>query len=238
MATVRIVAFLGLALLAGCASQPKPVAIVTPPPPIVSAPARPTYDLTGIVAPPQLADGSFATPNRLVSGPGAVWHLRAGLNVAALACRGPQDAMLASEYNALIARHRTELASAQARVSIERGGVAPFDDAMTRLYNYYAMPPAQPEMCRTAAGILAESALVAPGGFEAFAAQALPRLDAPYIAVFQAVAARNPVINPYAVPAIAYPARAPAAGVTAQVAPRLTLDTNVIGGSSSVAGGR
>ena len=39
-----------------------------------------------LVLPARLGDGSYATPNRALSPVAAVWHLRAALNVAALAC--------------------------------------------------------------------------------------------------------------------------------------------------------
>ncbi len=202
----RIVVSVLLAGLAACGSKPAPVAYVPPPPVVPTSPPRPQFDLTGIVAPQLLTDGTYLTPNRTVSPAGAIWHLRAGLNVAALACRGPQDAALAGQYNALIAAHRIELARAQAALTAEQGGVAGHDDAMTRLYNYYAMPPAQPEFCRAAAALLAEAGYVPAGGLAAFALAAMPRIDAPFVAVFRAVdAARTPyqVVAPVAVPQVA-----------------------------------
>lgn len=191
----RIVVSALFATLAACGSKPAPVAYV-PPPPVVAAPVRPQFNLTGIVAPQLLTDGTYLTPNRTVSPAGAIWHLRAGLNVAALSCRGPQDYALAGQYNALIAAHRAELARAQAALTAEQGGVAGHDDAMTRLYNYYALPPAQPEFCRAAAALLAEVGYVPAGSLAPFALAAMPRIDAPFVAVFRAADAwRNPPVT-------------------------------------------
>ena len=190
----RIVVSALFTTLAACGAKPAPVAYV-PPPPVVAAPVRPQFNLTGIVAPQLLTDGTYLTPNRTVSPAGAIWHLRAGLNVAALACRGPQDYALAGQYNALIAAHRAELARAQAALTAEQGGVAGHDDAMTRLYNYYALPPAQPEFCRAAAALLAEAGYVPAGSLAPFALAAMPRIDAPFVAVFRAADAwRNPPV--------------------------------------------
>ena len=62
-----------------------------------------------------MGDGRYATPNRNLSADGAVWHLRAALNVAALACRGPDEAAIVAGYNALLARQKTLLDGAQTR---------------------------------------------------------------------------------------------------------------------------
>lgn len=203
--------------LSGCASRPPappafaPVAAVAPP--------APRFETAGVVAPPLLADGSYATPNRSVSPAAALWHLRAGLNVAALGCRGFADAALAPAYNALLAGHRAELAAAQRAVTAELGGAARYDDAMTRLYNYFAMPPAQPRFCAEAAAILAASADVPAGELSAFAQDALPTLDAPFIQVFAAVDASRD---------LRFASTAGTAAVASVVAPRVRLDASVL----------
>jgi hypothetical protein len=56
----------------------------------------------GMPIPALMADGRYATPNRNLSADGAVWHLRAALNVAALACRGPESAQVVADYNTLL----------------------------------------------------------------------------------------------------------------------------------------
>ena len=88
---------------------------------------------------------------------GTIWHLRSGLNVAALACRQPQDAMIVANYNKLLADHRAELASAYKAHAAEYTGPAAFDAAMTRLYNKFAAPAGQDALCDTARIVLDEA---------------------------------------------------------------------------------
>lgn len=214
---VRVLLLCCLAI-AGCASRPGPVAEVTPPPVQPTLP-QPQFATAGIIAPPLLADGSYATPNRSVSPAAAIWHLRAGLNVAALGCRGASDYALAGQYNALLAGHRDELAWAQRTLAAELGGAAGYDDAMTRLYNYFAMPPAQPRFCAEAGAILAAAASVPAGGLAGFAQGALPLLDQPFVQVFAAVDATRGVRL----------ASAPASGFAGPVAmPSLAVDAGVL----------
>ncbi len=186
--------------LAGCvsrpASNPTPVALAPPPAPVAAAPAH-----GWLAVPPRLADGSYATPNRTVSQAGAIWHLRAGLNVAALGCRGVDEAALIAGYNRLLVVHRAEFAAAYKGISREHGDVAVFDAAMTRLYNYYALPPAQPGLCDAARVVLAELGALPAGTLASYAPGALRRLDAPFVALYRAqdewtatrIAARAPV---------------------------------------------
>ncbi len=208
---------LGAVALSGCASRPDPVAVVAPPP--IYVPAQPPFATAGIVAPPLLADGSYATPNRFVSPAAALWHLRAGLNVAALGCRGAADIALAPQYNALLATHRGELAAAQRALTAELGGVAAYDAAMTRLYNYFAMPPAQPRFCAEAAAILAASAGVPAGSLGGFAQAALPGLDRPFAQVFAAVDAARTV---------RFASSQATAAARQAAAPSLVLDASVL----------
>lgn len=170
--------------LAACASRPAPVA-VAPPPPVPVAAAAPVFQgHPGLIVPPRTADGGYATPNAAVSAAGAIWHLRAGLNVAALSCRGPDEAALVASYNGLLRAHAATFERAYRMLGQEHDGVAGFDAAMTRLYNYYALPPAQPGLCAAAQLLLAELALTPPGALDAAAPAALARLDQPYNAVF------------------------------------------------------
>lgn len=188
-------------LLAGCttrqaADPAPPPAAFAPVAPVASAPAH-----GWLAVPPRLADGSYATPNRSVSAAGAVWHLRAGLNVAALGCRGLDEAALIAGYNRLLSVHRAEFAAAYKTLAREHGDVAAFDAAMTRLYNYYALPPAQPGLCAVASAMLAEMATLPAGMLGDYAPGALQRLETPFVALYRAqddraatrIAARAPV---------------------------------------------
>lgn len=198
----RLLLSIAALAVAGCAARPAPdpapVAAVPPPAPVVAMPAHGWLNV-----PPRLPDGSYATPNRDVSAAGAIWHLRAGLNVAALGCRGPDEAALIAGYNRLLADHRKEFADAYRTLAREHGDVAAFDGAMTRLYNYYALPPALPGLCDTARTLLAELGAVPAGSLAGLAPAALQRLDAPFVALFRAqddwtatrIAARAPTAS-------------------------------------------
>lgn len=156
-----------------------------PPPPTLPAGASPN-----MAVPAMLADGSFPTPNRALTPAAAVWHLRAGLNVAALACRA-DEATVVARYNAFLGAHRVELAQAEAAYAAEfRAGGGDwrdrYDDAMTRLYNYYATPPAQAAFCAAATELLAETQATSQPTLAAFAAERLPVLDRPFTDFYRA----------------------------------------------------
>lgn len=175
-------AMLAVGVLAGCATKARVVPIANAPPPTAAEPAFAGYG--NLVVPPRLADGGFETPNRNLSDAGAIWHLRAGLNVAALSCRGAQEAALVAGYNALLDRNRADFDRAYRTLGQEYGSAAAFDGAMTRLYNYYALPPAQAGLCAAAPGVLADAATLPASEFTAFAPAALARIDRPYTQVF------------------------------------------------------
>lgn len=86
-----------------------------------------------------------------------LWQLRSGLNVAALACRQPEDDMIVAGYNKLLADHRDELAVAYKAQVAEFSGPAAFDDAMTRLYNRFAAPAGADALCDSARVVLDEA---------------------------------------------------------------------------------
>lgn len=217
--------------LAGCSSKQHvaPLASAAPPAtPIASAPAG----YGNLVVPARLADGSYATPNRSVSAAGAVWHLRAGLNVAALSCRGAEEAALIASYNALIQRHRTAFDQAYRALASEYGSVAAFDQAMTALYNYYALPPARLGLCAAAQAVLTDAAAVPAGELVSFAPTALARIDRPYTQIFAAqdiwLADRmTPTATQIA--AVSAPASSRRANpVTPDPAPRIAVDPAVL----------
>ncbi|MES2754844.1 MAG: hypothetical protein V4659_09285 [Pseudomonadota bacterium] len=89
-----------------------------------------------------------------LSAAATLWHLRAGLNVAALACRGDGEAAIVAGYNRLLADHRDELSAAYSAVTREFGNPAAYDEAMTRLYNLFAQPGAQTALCDNALTVL------------------------------------------------------------------------------------
>lgn len=115
-----------------------------------------------------------------------VWHMRAALNVAALACRGAEGEETVALYNTMLQGDASPLADAAAgtdRVFRARFGSRwqdAEDSAMTRLYNAFAGTGAHDAFCASAHAVLREVASVEPSDFADFAAVALERLEAPF----------------------------------------------------------
>lgn len=174
--------------LAGCSGGGRPeapikVAAPAPAPVAAPMPKPPNSAAPNLTLPARLADGSYATPNRDLSESATIWHVRSALNVAVLAC--PDGQALAAQYNRLLAVHRTGLAKAHSGLVAEyRGG--DLDTAMTRVYNYFSQPPAQRDFCPVATGLLHRAVAVPPADLAGFAREALPQLDAPFIAFYRA----------------------------------------------------
>ncbi|MEG8028158.1 hypothetical protein [Sphingomonas aerolata] len=119
------------ALLAGCARKPVEVAAPAPAPvaPVPVAAPLPKGAFPGMKIPAVLADGTYPTPNRNLTESAKIWHLRAALNVAALACRGPDEAVIVAGYNAMLAAQKPVLAKAEATYSAEyRAGGGDWQD--------------------------------------------------------------------------------------------------------------
>jgi hypothetical protein len=221
---VRLVLLTAGIVLAGCAGQKRvaaPAPLPVPVPVRTAAPLPPDGAAANLTLPARLADGSYASPNREVSVAGAVWHLRAAFNVAALSC---PDTALAPAYNQLLAAHRVALAEAHRTLTAEHGGVAAFDPAMTRLYNYFAQPPVSARFCAAAGPLLHQAAALPAGSLDGFAPAALAAIDRPYGEFY----ARY---DGYRAELAAWRAGAPAA-------PRLSYDRAVFTASTTVTGGR
>lgn len=155
-------------------------------------PAPPANAPASYVLPPRGADGRWRTPNAGIGTEEAAWHLRVALNVAALGCRDAAEAQTVAGYNALLADRKAALATAAAaseaafRARYGEAWRAAHDDAMTRLYNFWAQPPVQAAFCTEARAVLAEQAMVEPSSFAAWTAASLERLEAPFIAFYTA----------------------------------------------------
>ena len=242
-------AAVALSALAGCASRPEPVAVVAPPPPPAApvAVAMPAGAYRGMVIPAVAPDGRYPTPNRDLSPAGTIWHLRAALNVAALACRGADEAVIIAGYNALLARERTALASAEAAYAGEyraTGGTDwrdRYDDAQTRLYNFFSQSWARDDFCRAAAATLTDAGYVDDASLPAFAAGRLAVLETPFTDFYRAYDAwrAQSVPAPVPVPApavvIASSATVPPGPAPARLppAPRLQLDPSIFADAST-----
>jgi len=137
------VSLAALALLAGCSSNPEPqVASRRPLPPWPEAPA--------IKTPARPVPAAFADPNE------AVWHLRAGLNVAALMCKGRGRTPLAGDYSRLLARHKSLFAAAFAAEQKRHGGG--LDRHQTSLYNRFSNQRDPEGFCRNASDVAKRAA--------------------------------------------------------------------------------
>jgi len=186
----RRAALVATLLLASCTHR-KPVAVETPP--VVAPVPRPELatNLTAVVPPPRLPDGRYRTINAEIDPIQTEWHVRAALNVAAIGCRGIADGALVNAYNAMLTSQKAELAKANSAVEARfraAGGdwQSAHDAYMTRLYNFFSQPAAKAAFC-AAADQIAPQAATPAGGFQTFAVQALPQLEAPFLETYRQV---------------------------------------------------
>jgi hypothetical protein len=198
-------------------------------------PALPEGAMPNQPVPAHEPDGSFVTPNHHLSAEATSWHLRAALNVAALGCRDAYEHETVAAYNALLARHGAPLTSADLAVKAEyraRFGAAGEDEhdrEMTRVYNFFAQPPAQRRFCEAARQVLREAIATDPAAFAAFAAAALPRLEAPFTDFYRDVETYRLAYAAWANGSVMVAAVTPAAPAPdAMATPPVTLAAAVI----------
>jgi hypothetical protein len=101
----------------------------------------------------------------------AVWHLRAGLNVAALSCRGRGRAPVVGAYSRMLVRHRSLLAQSYAAELRHYG--AGLDRHQTQLYNRFANQRSPERFCRNASAIANQANAMDSRGLSANAARLL-----------------------------------------------------------------
>jgi hypothetical protein len=127
------------------------------------------------------------TPNVDLSPEQALWQLRIGLNVAALSCRGPNEAALVNHYTTFLRTNQRAIAAAERWVIADQGrrngsnGIAQRDALSTRLYNYFAQPPVKDGFCLRATQIMAAAAAEPTASILPFASTQLPILDQPFV---------------------------------------------------------
>lgn len=190
----------GLTLLAAaCAPAPKPVVVaprpVAPPP----APAIPPMPLppggaaVTMKVPAVGADGVRITPNRNLSREEYIWHLRSGLNVAALNCQGPVWGEIAQNYNRYLQVHKSRLAQSNKAVDAEYVKRYPRQNALrvrdthsTDLYNYFALPPVRAEFCDKSLAKSREIIAIPSTALPEYSFGALADLDAVFINFYNA----------------------------------------------------
>lgn len=144
-----------------------------------------------------------------------LWHVRAGLNVAALSCAQRVGPAIASDYNAFLKAKKDLLAAAYQSLSDSykaKGGnwQRALDADMTKLYNHFASPTAQAAFCDAAAAEVKRAIAAHPDGYAGWSADMLARLDKPFtstqVAAFAARAAPMGLMSqPLAAPMPAAP---------------------------------
>jgi hypothetical protein len=180
--------------LAACATQ------APTPPPSRPAPAQPLSPIHQDLEPLK-----------------AVWHVRAGLNVAALSCAQRSGPGIVKDYNTFLKAKQALLAEAYDQLSADyraRGGnwQRALDSDMTRLYNHFASPTAQAAFCDAAAAEVTRAIAVPPDAGQQWAVDALARLDRPFAAPVRIASAPGARAAPMGLMAAPAPAEALPAG--------------------------
>jgi hypothetical protein len=86
----------------------------------------------------------------------AVWHLRAGLNVAALSCKGRGRTPVSGHYARVLSRHKGLLAQAYAGEQRRHG--AGLDRHQTQIYNRFSNQRNPARFCASAATVAQRAA--------------------------------------------------------------------------------
>lgn len=133
------------------------------------------------------ADAPLSRIHRDLTELETVWHVRAGLNVAALSCRSRVGNGIISDYNGFLKSKRALLSlayEAKADRYRAKGGnwQRELDTHMTKLYNHFAQTSGQAAFCGTAAAELRQAIAADPDAFRADAGNVLARLDRPFLA--------------------------------------------------------
>lgn len=150
-------------------------------------PQAPGFAAPNLRLPQRDAHGDWVTPNRDLTGHTAFWNVKIALNVAAIGCRHAGSLQLISDYNNIIARHGGLIRTAEAAV-IARTGVAVRDKMSTKLFNYFAQPPAQKEFCPVAGAIAKQVSGMDSATAVANAPEMLAELDRPFVNFYHAYA--------------------------------------------------
>lgn len=181
-------------LLAGCAAKPPPAPVVArvAPPPLVAPPrpARPAGTAITFATPPRDSYGRYITPNSALSSEESVWHLRMGLNVAALSCYNDTDSVNVA-YGQFLTIHKKRLDDANKAMDalfVERVGKSDAktarDTHSVEVYNYFALPMVVPTFCATAAQVLATTNATPSSELADYASLGLGQIEGPFTRFF------------------------------------------------------
>lgn len=155
-------------------------------------PQPPGYAAPNLILPQRNASGDFLTPNHRLDGHDAFWNLKIALNVAAIGCRGPGSLELIADYNRIIGRHTPMIRSAEAAVIARLGretrtnGISARDRVSTKLFNYFAQPPAQKQFCRIAGSIARQASGMEAAMLLSAAPAMLAEIDRPFTDFYHA----------------------------------------------------
>lgn len=184
-----------VSLLPACTEQAPPPQAALPPPPAKPQPipARPTppFGASDSTLIPAMANGVRMTPNANLNTAETTWNLRSGMNVAALNCLAPQHAPILTAYSAMLDRHRKQFAAtnnaleSQFRKQYGASYKRVRDSHMTKVYNYFSMPPARARLCDAALAISQAYLEARPSDIDGYAATALPKLESAFEGFFQ-----------------------------------------------------
>ncbi len=181
-----------VAALAACASPPPPA---PPPPPPVAPPARPLPPggaAANMFIPPVGLNGLRQTVNANVSSAQRIWNFRSAYNVAALNCMQPQHASILTGYKTFLEVHKRDLTRINDTVESEwrkaqgAGYARARDTYSTQVYNYWALPPIQPQFCDAMVQILQQEAVMPAGSVDVFAESGLTKLEGVYNEFYRA----------------------------------------------------
>jgi hypothetical protein len=189
------------ALAAAALAQPAAAQIFLYEPDFRNGPIDAADPLVGIPLPGATAAESRAS---------LLWNLRSGLNVAALQCQFSSYLRAVPNYNAFLAHHSGELATAYTvlsgyfrRVHGAVNGPRRFDDYSTQTYNNFSTLQAQMGFCQTATNITKEALSVPKGQLAPLAAARMralrnslvPVADIPRTAAARAILPGIPTLN-------------------------------------------
>ncbi|MBD59261.1 MAG: hypothetical protein CL808_03955 [Citromicrobium sp.] len=180
---------------------------------------------------PQVApDGVRQTINAYITPAQTTWNVRSALNVAALNCLSAEHTNILPNYQLFLDNFKKPLAKANDTVEAQfrerygdrKTGRAEMDSYMTKVYNYFTLPPAKAEFCDAALEMSNEAVLVAPADLESFSARALARFEGVFEDFFRAFERYETNLATwdrlYGTPAGLYPSTVPSYGPATQVA--------------------
>lgn len=179
----------------GLAASPASAQLFLYDPVFPSAPIEANDPIVGVAIPDATAAESRAH---------LLWNLRSGLNVAALQCQFSPSLRAVENYNALLAHHSRELASAYQTLEgyfrrvHGRTGPRMFDEYSTQTYNNFSTLQAQLGFCHTAARIAREALARRKGELHQVASARMRELRGSLVAAYDIYAfTRMPIrLNP------------------------------------------